>query len=139
MDYKKTWLSYICWAVFAVLTIGYVVTQTIKVGEFVLPVDNMVIIILFIVALLCLLFGAFLLLKGVNAHLHNFLEKRKLLFEALVVICILAAAIFCRVYYMSNHYYGVSINNDYYAGAMIKSSGQIPNVTPIFGVPGTFG
>ncbi|MBD5444135.1 MAG: hypothetical protein HDR29_01150 [Lachnospiraceae bacterium] len=124
MTYKKTWLSYILWAIYTCITGVMLADYTMLLWKKQINLTTRTYMIGFVFLFFVMVAGLFFLLKKVSAETlckNKISEHTKLMWEIFVVLCIFVTAVLYRFYMlMQIDDTLIDINTQFYDMAIVR-------------------
>lgn len=123
MTYRKTWISYVLWAVFACVTGILLADYTILFWKTQISAVTGIYMIGFVFIVFALVAGVYFLLRTALSKIckeHAINEHTALMWEIFAVLCIFVAALFYRFYLCMQNDAGSIIKTQFYDMAIVR-------------------
>ena len=132
MTYKKTWLSYVLWAIYTCITGVMLADYTMLLWKKQINLTTRMYMIGFVFLFFAMVVGLFFLLKKVGAETlckNKISEHTKLMWEIFAVLCIFVTALLYRFYLMLQIGADTVIDVHFYDMAIVRNGSAIEPVT----------
>ena len=132
MTYKKTWLSYVLWAIYTCITGVMLADYTMLLWKKQINLTTRMYMIGFVFLFFAMVAGLFFLLKKVGAETlckNKISEHTKLMWEIFAVLCIFFTALLYRFYLMIQIGEDTIIDTHFYDMAIVKNGVVMKPVT----------